>query len=102
LDALAVAWALLFPGRSILLMAVLPVSGRALLWLTVGGTALFAVFYGVGLYLPHLLAEGLAALWLRGPRPRLPRLPRWLRRRRPFDVIHADRDPDAGRPRWMN
>ena len=97
-----VAWALCFPDRRLLFMFALPVSGRALLWLTVGGTALYAAFYGLAPYLPHLLAEGLAALWLRGPRARLPRLPRWLRRRRPFEVIHADRDPDAGRPRWMN
>lgn len=101
-DALVVAWALRFPDRQLLFMFALPVTGRALLWLTVGGTALYAVFAGVVPYVPHLLAEGLAALWLRGPRLRLPRPPRWLRRRRPFDVIHADRDPDAGRPRWMN
>jgi membrane associated rhomboid family serine protease len=101
-DALVVAWALRFPDRQLLFMFALPVKGRGLLWLTVGGTVLYAVFYGLAPYLPHLLAEGLVALWLRGPRLRLPRLPRWLRRRRPFEVIHADRDPDAGRPRWMN
>jgi membrane associated rhomboid family serine protease len=101
-DALVVAWALRFPDRQLLFMFALPVSGRALLWLTVGGTALYAVFAGVVPYVPHLLAEGLAALWLRGPRLRLPRLPRWRRRRGPFEVIHADRDPDSSRPRWMN
>lgn len=100
-DALVVAWALRFPDRQLLFMFALPVSGRTLLWLTVGGTVLYAAFSGLALYVPHLLAEGLAALWLRGPRLRLPRLPRW-RRRRPFEVIHADRDPDAGRPRWIN
>ncbi|HEU4382297.1 MAG TPA: rhomboid family intramembrane serine protease [Anaeromyxobacteraceae bacterium] len=102
IDGLVVAWAVLFPGRQLAFMLVLPLSGRALLWVTVGGTVLFAVFQGVAPYVPHLLAEGLAVLWLRAPRLRLPRLPRWLRRRRPFEVIHADRDPDAGRPRWMN
>ncbi len=102
IDGLMVAWAVLFPGRQLAFMLVLPVSGRALLWLTVGGTALYAVFYGVVPYVPHLLAEGLALLWLRSPRLKLPRRPRWLRRRRPFEVIHAERDPDAGRPRWMN
>lgn len=102
-DALVVAWALRFPDRQLLFMFALPVNGRALLWLTVGGTALYAIFAGVVPYVPHLMAEGLVALWLRGPRPRLPRLPRWLRRRRgPFEVIHADRDPDTGRPRWLN
>ncbi len=102
IDALVVAWALRFPDRQLLFMFALPVTGRALLWLTVGGTALYAVFSGPGPYVPHLLAEGLVALWLRGPRLRLPRLPRWLRRRGPFEVIRADRDPDSGRPRWMN
>lgn len=100
-DALVVAWALRFPGRNILLWFALPVSGRALLWLTVGGTVLYALFFGLAPYLPHLLAEGLTALWLLGPRPRLPRI-RLPRRRRPFEVIHADRDPDSGRPRWLN
>ncbi len=102
IDALVVAWALRFPGRQLAFMFVLPVTGQALLWLTVGGTVLSAVFYGLAPYVPHLLAEALVALWLRGPRLRLPRLPRWLRRRRPFEVIHAARDPDAQRPRWLN
>src|SRR5574341_1811328 len=47
IDALVVAWALRFPDRQLLFMFALPVSGRALLWLTVGGTALYAVFAGV-------------------------------------------------------
>lgn len=101
-DALVVAWALRYPDRQLLFMFALPVSGRTLLWLTLGGTALYAAYYGLVPYVPHLAAEGLAALWLRGPRLRLPRWPRWLRRRRPFEVIHADRDPDSGRPRWLN
>jgi membrane associated rhomboid family serine protease len=102
IDALVVAWALRFPDRQLLFMFALPVNGRALLWLTVGGTALYAVFSGVAPYVPHLLAEGLVVLWLRRPRLRLPRLRRWRRRRGPFAVIHADRDPDASRPRWLN
>jgi membrane associated rhomboid family serine protease len=102
IDALVVAWALSFPDRQLLFMFALPVNGRALLWLTVGGTALYAVFSGVAPYVPHLLAEGLVVMWLRGPRLRLPRLRRWRRRRGPFSVIHADRDPDASRPRWLN
>lgn len=102
IDALVLAWALRFPDRQLFYMFVLPLNGRALIWITVGGTALYAVFYGVAPYVPHLLAEGLVALWLRGPRLRLPRLPRRRRRRGPFAVIHADRDPDQSPPRWMN
>ena len=47
LDALIVAWALLHPFRQILLFFAVPVSGQALLWITVGGTMLFALFGGV-------------------------------------------------------
>jgi len=107
-DALVVAWALLFPDRQILLFFALPVSGRSLLWFTVGGTLLFAAFGGIPPYVPHLAAEALAVTYLR-VRPGL-----WFRRVkfRPFDrlrrkrgrfeVIEADRDPDRDRPRWLN
>jgi membrane associated rhomboid family serine protease len=102
LDALIVAWALLHPYRQILLFFAVPVSGRALAWITVGGTVLFALFGGVAAFVPHLLAEGLAWLWVSGQGPRRwlrkVRLPR-LRRRGRFEVIHADRDPDR---RWLN
>jgi membrane associated rhomboid family serine protease len=106
-DALVVAWALLFPDRQILLWFALPVGGRALLYLTVGATVLYAAFGGLVAYVPHLFAEGLAALYASGVRPG-----RWLRGFRPFDrlrrgrgkfrVIHVDRDPDRDRPRWLN
>jgi membrane associated rhomboid family serine protease len=103
-DAMVVAWALLHPHRQILLFFTVPVSGKALVWITVGGTLLFAVFSGVGAYLPHLLAEGAMALVASGRGPA-----QWLRRLRrsrpgrrgPFQVIHADRDPDRER-KWMN
>jgi len=48
LSALVIAWATLFPERQILLMFALPMSGRALLWVTVGITLLYAVFGGFG------------------------------------------------------
>jgi membrane associated rhomboid family serine protease len=102
LDAVVVAWALLHPFRQILLFFAVPVSGKTLLWITVGGTVLFALFTGVAAFVPHLLAQGLAWLWVSGwgPRKWLRRLklPR-LRRRGRFEVIHADRDPDR---RWLN
>jgi membrane associated rhomboid family serine protease len=106
-DAMVVAWALLFPDRQILVWFALPVGGRSLLYLTVGGTLLYAAFAGFAPYAPHLAAEGLMALYVRGVRPG-----RWLRGWRPFDrlrrkrgkfkVIHVDRDPDRDRPRWLN
>jgi len=102
LDAVVVAWALVHPFRQILLFFAVPVSGQALLWITVGGTVLFALFSGFVAFVPHLLAEGVAWLWVSGQGPRrwLRRLkmPR-LRRRGRFEVIQVDRDPDR---RWLN
>lgn len=65
-DALLIAWALLFPNRTILFMFVLPAAGRNLLYLTVGITALFAVMDGFSNYLPHFLAMGLMYAYIRG------------------------------------
>ena len=102
LDALVIAWGLNYPFRQILLFFAVPVSGQALVWVTLGGTVLFALFTGVGAFVPHLLAEGLAWLHVSGKGPgqwlRRIRLPRRKRRGR-FEVIHADRDPDR---RWLN
>ena len=102
LDALVVAWGLNHPFRQILLFFAVPVSGKALVWITVGGTALFALFTGVGAFVPHLLAEGIAWMHVSGKGPgqwlRRLRLPRRRKRGR-FEVIHADRDPDR---RWLN
>ncbi len=112
ITALTVAWGLLHPDRQILLYMVLPINGRTLVWITVGGTLLYALFErAVGPFVPHLIAQGLAALYVRGVRPgRLLRRLRWnplqaLRRsrdRKRFKVIDADRDPDRDRPRWLN
>jgi membrane associated rhomboid family serine protease len=106
LDAVVVAWALLFPFRQILLFFALPVSGQALLWVTVGGTLLYAVFSGLAAFVPHLAAEGLMYLHAsgRGPGSWLRRLKRArFGRRGRFEVIQADRDPDrATDRRWMN
>ncbi len=68
--AFVVAWGLLYPERQILLMLALPVTGRSLVWLTVLGTLLFAVFYGFADFLPEFAAEGLVLLWFRGVSPR--------------------------------
>jgi membrane associated rhomboid family serine protease len=65
-DALAVAWAVLFPNRTILFMFVLPAAGRNLLYATVGITALFAVMYGFSNFVPHFLAMGAMYAYIRG------------------------------------
>jgi membrane associated rhomboid family serine protease len=102
LNVLVICWGLAYPFRQILLYFALPVSGQALVWITVGGTVLFALFSSVAAFVPHLLAEGLA--WLhasgKGPGSWL-RNVRWPRRRKRgrFEVVHVDRDPDR---RWLN
>ncbi len=102
LNALVVSWGLLHPFRQILLFFAVPVSGKTLVWVTVGGTLLFGLFNGITGFVPHLLAEGVAFLHVSGKGPgqwlRRIRLPRRKRRGR-FEVIHADRDPDR---RWLN
>ncbi len=102
LDVLIVSWGLTHPGRQVLLYFALPVSGRALAWITVGATVLFALFSSVTAFVPHLVAEGIAWLLATGQGPgRWLRELRWPRRRRRgrFEVIHVDRDPDR---RWLN
>lgn len=109
LSALIVAWASLFPERQILLMFAIPISGRALLWVTVGGTLLYAVFGGVFSYVPHLVAQGLMALYLRGFSARglfqsfkIRSLERKARSRASHLKV-VERNGDAkGRDGWMN
>ena len=106
LDAVVVSWGLLHPFRQILLFFAVPVSGQALVWLTVGGTLLFGLFNGITGFVPHLLAEGVAWLHVSGKGPgqwlRRIRLPRRRRKGR-FEVIHVDRDPDRQQDRrWLN
>ena len=45
-DALVITWALLFPTRQIMFNLVIPVSGKALVWITVGFTVFFALLSG--------------------------------------------------------
>ncbi len=65
-DSLIVAWALLFPSRTILFMFMLPMAGRNLLYMTLGITVLFAIMHGFANFVPHLLAMGLMYAYIRG------------------------------------
>lgn len=65
-DALIVAWALLFPNRAILFMFVMPTAGRNLMYLTFGMTALFAIMSGVSHFVPHFAAMGAMYAYVRG------------------------------------
>jgi membrane associated rhomboid family serine protease len=74
LDGLVVAWGLTHAGREIRLYGVVRLTGRQLVWITLGGTVLFALFRGLAGYVPHFAAELLALAWLgralRRPGPR--------------------------------
>jgi membrane associated rhomboid family serine protease len=108
LSALLIAWASLFPERQILLFFALPISGRTLGWITVAGTLLYGVFGSMHAYVPHLLAQGIMALYLRGVSARglwqslkIRQLERKARRRAShLKVVH--KDGQGGNGRWMN
>jgi len=106
--ALVIAWATLFPSRQLLLYFVFPLGGRNLVYITFGTTILFALFYGVAGFMPHLLSEGLMLLYLRGVsfqrlwlelRYRL-----WWRgfRRRSSNLRPVDRPGPSPQDRWLH
>jgi membrane associated rhomboid family serine protease len=107
IGALIIAWATLFPGRRILIFFVLPAEGRTLILLTLGFTALFAVFQEWQLFVPHFVAQGLMLLYL--DRLRFVRLG-WLRlrlaayerelRRRSSHLRVVRRDDEQQPPRY--
>ncbi len=105
ITALIVGWAMIFPERQILFMMALPVSGRALLWLTLGGTLLYAVFGHIGSYVPHLSAQLLMLAYASGwsvrgfwQSLRIKGYERRARRRASHLKVVRKQDP----PRWMN
>jgi membrane associated rhomboid family serine protease len=82
LSAAIIAWGLLFAGREIRLYGVVRMTGRHMVWLTFGGTVLYALFYGLARFVPHFAAELLTWAWL-GP---LRGLPAWWQHRRQRDL----------------
>jgi membrane associated rhomboid family serine protease len=66
LDGLLVAWGTLHRTRQIRFFGILPLSGQHLVWVTLLGTVLFALFRGVALYVPNFASELLVLAWL-GP-----------------------------------
>jgi membrane associated rhomboid family serine protease len=101
-DALIVAWALLFPNRTILFMLMLPAAGKNLLYLTVGMTGLFAIMYGFSNFVPHFLAMGLMYAYIRGgtviaAQLRVNRLLAPKRSNPGFKVVEGGRGNDSGK-----
>jgi membrane associated rhomboid family serine protease len=107
-DALIVAWATLFPTRQMLVYFVIPLGGRNLIYVTIGGTLVFALLSGFALFVPHFIALGLMLAYLR--EPSIGRL--WQRltlgmrggpKRRPTHLRAVDRlDREDEPPRWLH
>jgi|KBSSwiStaDraftv2_1062776.scaffolds.fasta_scaffold21444_2 membrane associated rhomboid family serine protease len=107
IDALVIVWAFLFPTRQIMFNFVVPVSGKALAWITVALTVFFALLSGLAVFLPHMIALVLGFAYVRGA-PLLRR--RWMglgtrgpqgpARRRPSHLRPVD-EPDE-KPRWYH
>ena len=57
--ALTLVWASRFPTATINLYFAFPVRGQTLIWITVGGTVLYAVFKGLTPFVPHFLTAAL-------------------------------------------
>jgi membrane associated rhomboid family serine protease len=108
LEALIIAWAVWFPSRQILVYFVLPMGGRNLILLTIGGTLIFALLVSVALFVPHFLAEGLMLAYLRVPAigrvfQKLSLGMRGNQKRRPTHLRAVDRmDREDEPPRWLH
>ncbi len=105
-EAMIIAYAVLFPSRTILVYFIIPLAGRQLLILTVAGTLLFALLTSFAFFVPHFAAQGLMYAYLRGYSPRLlwlqlkSRTVRWSPRKRPSHLRAADREDEP--PRWVH
>lgn len=106
--ALLVAWGLLFPERQMSIWGLLPLSGRGLVWITIGGTFFFGAFYGLRSMAAHLAAEGLMLLWFRGlsPRGAWQSFRIWLgerrMRRRARHLRVVKKNGKGEPPQWLN
>lgn len=116
-NALIVAWAMLFPDRQVNIWGILPVTGRTLALLVLGGTLLAVVMVGglkgFGGFAPHLVALGIAWFQSRGLLGRRfgHQARQWWAERdakrrakaraKHLKVVRRDGE-DEDRPRWLN
>lgn len=109
-NALLFAWAMLYPDRQVNIWGVLPLTGKTLALLVVGGTVLYGIaaggVAGLGAFAPHLFAIGIAWLQGRGRGSGFSRQARdWWgereakRRAKHLKVVRKD---GAGDRPWMN
>jgi membrane associated rhomboid family serine protease len=114
INALLVSWALLYPERQVNIWGVLPLTGKTLALLVLGGTLLYGIagggVGGIGAFSLHLVA--LAAAWLLARGVRVGRLSGeaklwWTqreqkRRARHLKVVHKGKGRDDDADRWLN
>ena len=107
-EALIIAWAVWYPSRQILVYFVLPLSGRNLILVTIGGTVVWALLVSLALFVPHFLAEGLTLAYLRVPAigrmfQKLSLGMRGSQKRRATHLRAVDRlDREDEPPRWLH
>jgi hypothetical protein len=104
---------MLFPDRQVNLFFVLPITGRMMAWLVLGGTVLYGIaaggLQGILHFTPHLAAIGAAWALARGG---VGAGRRWRdarawwaeqsARRRSRHLKVVKRDGEQDRPRWLN
>lgn len=108
INAMIVAWAMRVPDAQVNIWGVLPVTARTLALGVAGGTVLYALFGGVGAFLPHFaalaiayaLTRGLSAGQLVGRAQESFRQQAQRRRARHLKVVDKDRKGEP--PKWVN
>lgn len=108
INALLVAWAMLYPDRQVNLWGVLPLTGKTLAMLVAFGTVLYAIASGLAAFTPHLVAIAIAWIQARGIGGRRfgSQARQWWaerdmkRRAKHLKVVRKDGSDD--RPRWLN
>lgn len=105
IDALIIAWAIQFPYRDLYVYFVLPLRGQNLIYATLGGTLLFGLLYGLPLFIPHFIAEGLMLAYLGGGRNLWLRIfPRrvWNPPKRSSTLRAVEKSAREEPPRWLH
>jgi membrane associated rhomboid family serine protease len=112
IDALIVAWAMLYPDRQVNIYGILPVTGKMLALLTVGGTVLYSLAGrgggGFGAFMLHFTAMGIGFALSRGFSPgrmlrdAQRRMQERETRRRAKHLRVLRRDGKDDRSGWMN
>ena len=107
-EALIILWASYYPSRQLMFP---PLAGRQIVVGTIVMTAVFALYSGIDLFIPHFIAEALALLIVYAPMPRTLWLEAKLRgmekQRRASHLksvprtLSDDEDPPSG-GRWLN